>query len=403
MKNYQILIILVFQVITLNGHAQVGVGTSSPNASAVLDVTSTSKGLLPPRMTDAQKNAITSPVAGLMLWCTNCGSNGQMQVFNGSEWTDLLGSPSIKASSNGTADISAYAVSGSSTGTLSVGVPASGVTQTIIATVTTVGTYSISSTANGVTFTGNGTFANSGSQNIILTASGTPTSAGSHTFTLNTVPTCSFTKSSTSASPCGSSTVTFTYNGASVTYGVVVGANSRCWLDRNLGASQVATSSTDALSYGDLYQWGRGADGHQLRTSNTTNVQSSTDQPGHANFILNAGNWRSSLNNNLWQGVSGVNNPCPTGFRLPTMTEFQTEIDSWNTANPSGAFNSTLKLPVAGDRDGGNGNANPGTYGNYWSSSLMNGNAWYLDFQNNTAIVYSWFRSWGMPVRCIKD
>jgi hypothetical protein len=37
-------------------------------------------------------------------------------------------------------------------------------------------------------------------------------------------------------------------------------------MDRNLGASQVATSSTDPASYGDLYQWGRPADGHQIRT-----------------------------------------------------------------------------------------------------------------------------------------
>ena len=48
-------------------------------------------------------------------------------------------------------------------------------------------------------------------------------------------------------------------------------------IDRNLGASQVATSSTDADAYGDLYQWGRGTDGHQIRTSGTTSTLSSTD------------------------------------------------------------------------------------------------------------------------------
>jgi hypothetical protein len=70
-----------------------------------------------------------------------------------------------------------------------------GVTQTITADVTTVGTYSISTTnANGVTFTGSGTFAGIGAQNIVLTASGTPTAAGSNTFTLNTTPNCSFSR-----------------------------------------------------------------------------------------------------------------------------------------------------------------------------------------------------------------
>jgi hypothetical protein len=44
----------------------------------------------------------------------------------------------------------------------------------------------------------------------------------------------------------------------------------RTWMDKNLGASQVAISSTDSASFGHLYQWGRGSDVHQLRTSGTT-------------------------------------------------------------------------------------------------------------------------------------
>ena len=60
----------------------------------------------------------------------------------------------------------------------------------------------------------------------------------------------------------------------------------RIWMDRNLGATQAATSSTDANSYGDLYQWGRRSDGHQCRTSATTTTLSSTDQPANASFIV---------------------------------------------------------------------------------------------------------------------
>ncbi len=56
-------------------------------------------------------------------------------------------------------------------------------------------------------------------------------------------------------------------------------------MDRNLGATQAATSSSDANSYGDLCQWGRGTDGHQIRTSNTNSTLSSADEPGNANFI----------------------------------------------------------------------------------------------------------------------
>ena len=96
-------------------------------------------------------------------------------------------------------------------------------------------------------------------------------------------------------------------------------------MDRNLGANQVATSSTDANAYGDLYQWGRGNDGHQCRNSSTTSTLSSSDTPPNSNFILSPNapyDWRTTQNNNLWQGVNGTNNPCPTGFRIPTISSF---------------------------------------------------------------------------------
>ena len=71
--------------------AQVGVGTSTPHSSAALDVTSTSAGLLLPRMTATQRNAISGPSAGLMIWCTDCGTNGELQVYNGTYWTNFTG------------------------------------------------------------------------------------------------------------------------------------------------------------------------------------------------------------------------------------------------------------------------------------------------------------------------
>jgi hypothetical protein len=67
------------------------IGTSSPETSAALEVSSTSQGFLPPRLTSLQKNAITSPVAGLLIWCSNCGANGEIQVYNGTNWTNMIG------------------------------------------------------------------------------------------------------------------------------------------------------------------------------------------------------------------------------------------------------------------------------------------------------------------------
>lgn len=43
----------------------------------------------------------------------------------------------------------------------------------------------------------------------------------------------------------------------------VISGGGKCWKDRNLGASQVVTSATDVLAYGDYFQWGRPRDGHQ--------------------------------------------------------------------------------------------------------------------------------------------
>ncbi|NOT51868.1 MAG: hypothetical protein HOP10_11400 [Chitinophagaceae bacterium] len=77
-------------IILKNGN--VGIGTPTPNTSALLDVSSTTRGFLPPRMTQAQRADITNPVPGLMIWCTNCvAPAGVLQVFDGISWTNING------------------------------------------------------------------------------------------------------------------------------------------------------------------------------------------------------------------------------------------------------------------------------------------------------------------------
>ncbi len=178
----------------------------------------------------------------------------------------------------------------------------------------------------------------------------------------------------------------------------------KTWMDRNLGARQVATSSADANSYGDLYQWGRLKDGHQCRTSSTTATTSTTDVPGNATFITSAGDWRSTQNDNLWQGVSGVNNPCPSGYRLPTQAEVTAERASWGTQNATGAFGSVLKLPVNGGRSYINGSLyNVGADGNYWTSTVGGSSSYLLYFRNGDSGVQTDVRGYGLAVRCIKN
>ena len=71
------------------------IGQIALDTSAVLDVASTTQGFLPPRMTQAQRDAIHLPAAGLIVWCTDCGPGGELQVFNGTAYTNMLGGPAI--------------------------------------------------------------------------------------------------------------------------------------------------------------------------------------------------------------------------------------------------------------------------------------------------------------------
>ena len=162
---------------------------------------------------------------------------------------------------------------------------------------------------------------------------------------------------------------------------------------------------TDTGAYGDLYQWGRRTDGHQCRNSSTTSTVSSVDQPAHGNFITTtSADWRSPLNDLLWQGVGGTNNPCPTGFRLPTAAEFQDEINSWSTPDAQGGFAAPLKWTLGGHRNHSSAQlVDVGSIGFYWSSSIGGSNAQNLYIDNGTAVLSANFRATALSVRCIKN
>lgn len=199
--------------------------------------------------------------------------------------------------------------------------------------------------------------------------------------------------------------------GSNVFYKVIVkkyeNGSKLAWIDRNLGATQVATSSTDTAAYGDLYQWGRGTDGHEKRTSGTTSTLSTTDQPGHGDFIttsINPLDWRSPRNDNLWQGVDGVNNPSPPGWRIPTQTEWEMERQSWDSNDSAGAFNSELKLTLTGFRIGSDGSfllVNQTGY--YWSSITSGGQAIHIRIESNNSNILGFTRVSGFAIRCVRD
>ena len=83
---------------TFPANGSVGIGTTAPNTSALLDVTSTSRGLLIPRMTQAQRNAIVSPATGLFIYQTN-GTAG-FYYYSGTTWTPVSGKGANTSLSN---------------------------------------------------------------------------------------------------------------------------------------------------------------------------------------------------------------------------------------------------------------------------------------------------------------
>ena len=447
--------------ITIDGSQNVGVGTSSPISG--LDI-QTSMGLKVTTITAATTlnnthnvvlcntgpYTVTLPAAasntGRTYYIKNIDTDGDDITIDGNGSETIDGSATyvldtylrnVKLISNGTSwfvisDGNNGAITaltcGSATnnGTLTSGTAASGVSSAVPYTGGNGGTHSgqtVSSTGvTGLTATLSAGSLASGSGSLTYNITGTPASSGTATFAISIGgQTCNLTRTVNSSFTCGTSTVTFTYNGASVTYGTVLSSTGACWLDRNLGATQVATSSTDYLAYGDFFQWGRGADGHQLITwtnsttgtavNGTTATLSTTDTPGHGNFISN-GDWRNPQNDNLWQGVSGTNNPCPSGYRLPTETEFAAEQNNggtgfWGTGslqnNSTGAFASPLKLPVVGYRHLNGVLTNVGIWGNYWSSTVSGTYTRYLYFGPSVANWDNMTRGRGCSVRCIKD
>jgi hypothetical protein len=155
---------------------------------------------------------------------------------------------------------------------------------------------------------------------------------------------------------------TFSHNG--VEYSSVKSpATGRIWLDRNLGASQVCTAADDENCYGDYYQWGREADGHQLSDS----LPSETLEGGILltgdRFVIStdgsAEDWTVEDTDGLrrlanWNRVDG-GSVCPAGFRVPTLAELEEDTIYKNASGNNDLFASFLKLPAAGRRRSDNG------------------------------------------------
>ena len=98
MKKITLIALMLF---TALGYAQVGINTNTPDASSALEIESTTGGILIPRLTQTQRDAITEPATGLMIYQTNQTTG--FYFFDGTVWTKINGvaGPQGEAGSQG--------------------------------------------------------------------------------------------------------------------------------------------------------------------------------------------------------------------------------------------------------------------------------------------------------------
>lgn len=87
MKKYAGILLLTLGFCMASTAQNVGINTTTPDASSELDITSSNKGFLTPRMTEAQRNAIAAPATGLLIYQINAAPG--FYVYDGTHWTPM--------------------------------------------------------------------------------------------------------------------------------------------------------------------------------------------------------------------------------------------------------------------------------------------------------------------------
>ncbi len=220
-------------------------------------------------------------------------------------------------------------------------------------------------------------------------------------------------------SPGDTGCVSFSYGDQTVSYATVRGNDGNIWLRQNLGADGVAAAMDEETAYGDLFQWGRWADGHQKRTSATSGLPTPNNPDGLgdglATYITaSPGWWNSNALTDTWtaatpSGASDINgcDPCKAlgeGWKMPTQEDWTALVAAEGITNPSTAFASNLKLPANGYRSSSDGAFTfVGQRGYYWSATTTGLGAKYLYVGTTIANPAAGsMRGQGAAVRCVK-
>lgn len=387
-------------------------GGATGDPSALLDLQSVSKGLLIPRMTSIQRSAIVNPAAGLLIYNTtqqcveiNAGSRSSP------DWACLLGGEGTCQ----TLDCAAATWSDSLITGFAVGT-----------TVTIPYTGGDGKPFKGQVFSSTGVtglaanlmpgiFAG-GSGSITYNIVGRPTTAGTASFALGV-----------GGQACNLDIPVINACGAYIATGV--------WKEfqcHNLGANITADPFLPGWELiGNYYQWGRnptcfGRDGSDSANTCSSPVQGAMAPWGNTTSNDNAGSitgWdTATASDNAWQdAVKTANDPCPGGFRIPTLVQWEGVanrtlnshrfVGAWNgssTNYSSGVkIGGALFLPAAGIRNSSGGWLfSRGQNGNYWTSTAVSGStrAHYLRLGNGGVFIASEdTRLTGSSLRCIAE
>ncbi|MCD6432444.1 MAG: DUF1566 domain-containing protein [Sulfurimonas sp.] len=174
---------------------------------------------------------------------------------------------------------------------------------------------------------------------------------------------------------------------------IISEATGRTWLDRNMGAKSICTSSTDEACYGDYYQWGREADGHEKLTSAKTLKEFPSLEADSEKFVISQFDWTEADDSGLQRGENW--DICPIGYKVPTIDELLAETQ--------GSSESVLNIPFSGQRTKSGYMKDRATEAYLQSSTPSSiGLTKMLRYNNIYASYNISTRTVAAPVRCIK-